>query len=468
MSKLQKKILDKVHKLPFLKVLNGGDKRSVKAKRHIFYSLAIRGGSAIVGFVMVPLILNFLGSEQYGVWMTLWTIIMWFGVLDLGFGNGLRNNFAIAKANDDVKEVKTYVSSAYIGVIIISLILVFLFFVVMPLFISWEQILNSPAYLDNQIADLVLVVFLFFIFTFITKLIGSILLADQRAAINNSIRPLANFLSLLIIIVVVQVNPERKLLAVGAAISAMPFLVYLLYSLYYFNTDYKAYKPSFRFFNYEKLKSLMTLGIQFFVIQVSGIVILFSDNLIIAQLFGPGSVTPYSNANKLFFFVYNPLFVTALSTLWSAFTDAYARNDIPWIKNVLKTLNKIWIAIAAFTVVLVIFSTYLFKLWLGEESASDIPFSLSLLMGLFVLMYSWVNIYAYAINGIGKIKIMLYGNVIAAIVNIPLSIYFGRNLEMGISGIILATIVTQIPFVIALPIQVKKILNKTATGIWNK
>jgi len=461
-------ILKKVTNLRIFSALNDGDKRSIKAKKHIFFSLIIRGGSAVVGFIMVPLILNFLGSEQYGVWMTLWTIIAWFGVLDLGFGNGLRNNFTIAKANNDDREVKTFVSSAYIGVILLSLILVFVFFVILPEIISWERILNSPAYLSTEIPDLVLIVFLFFIFTFITKLIGTILLADQRAAINNSIRPVANLLSLIIIFFIIKYNPDRKLIAIGTAISSTPFIIYFFYSIYYFNTDYRKYKPSFRFFKTDKLKSLMSLGIKFFIIQVSGIVILFTDNLIIAQLFGPNFVTPYSNANKLFFFVYMPVFATVLSTLWSAFTDAYARDDIPWINGVLRKLNKIWIFIALFTIILILFSKYLFRLWLGESAASDIPFSLSVLMGGFVIMYSWVNIYAYAINGIGKIKIMLYGNIIAAILNIPLSIFFGKYMHMGITGIILATIVTQIPFVIVLPLQVKKILNKTATGIWVK
>jgi len=180
------------------------------------------------------------------------------------------------------------VSSAYIGVTLISLIIAFVFFVILPLIISWEQILNTPDYLSGEIPDLVLIVFLFFIGTFITKLIGSILLADQRAAVNNSIRPIANFLSLLILFIAIQLNPERKLIAVGVAISALPFLIYLIYSIYLFNTDYKKYKPSYRFFNYGKLKSLMSLGIKFFIIQIAGLIIFLTDNLIIAHLFGPG------------------------------------------------------------------------------------------------------------------------------------------------------------------------------------
>lgn len=461
-------LANKISNLPGIRMITKGDKRSIIAKKHIFFSLGMRGGNAVVGFMMVPLIINFLGSEQYGVWITLWTIIAWFNVLNLGLGSGLRNNFAVSRAKDNEIEIKTYVSSAYIGVTGLSVIIAGIFFFIIPLFISWEQILNTPDYLSPEIPDLVLVVFLFFIMTFITKLIGTILLADQRAAVNNSIHPIANLLSLLIIYFVIQADPERKLLAVGAAISSMPFVVFLLYSLYYFNTDYKKYKPSFKYFDFKKLKSLMSLGIQFFLIQISGLIILFSDNLIITQLFGPSSVTPYSNANKLFFFVYSPIFVTALSTLWSAFTEAYEKGDIKWIKGILVKLNKFIVLIGIFTILLVAFSKFLFKLWLGEETAADIPFSLSVLMGGFVILYAWINIYAYALNGIGKVKIMLYGNIIAAAANIPLSILFGKYFEMGITGIILATIVSQVPFAFVLPRQVNKILNKTATGIWNK
>jgi O-antigen/teichoic acid export membrane protein len=466
-SKL-KAIVGKIGGSKLQKLLNDGSARSKTAKIHIAISLAIRAGNAMIGFLMVPLIINFLGSEQYGIWITLWTIIAWFNVMNFGLGNGLRNHYAIAKAKDDIIAIKTYISSAYVGVILLSLIIVAVFFLIIPLFISWEKILNTPAYLSTEIPDLILVVFLFFILNFIAKLIGTILLADQKAAVNNSIQPLANVLSLAIIFFIIQYNPDRKLVAVGAAISAMPFVVNIVYSLIYFNRDYKDFKPSFRFFDFEKLKSLMSLGIRFFVIQIAGIIILFTDNLIITQLFGPTYVTPYSNAQKLFFFVFNPIFITALSTLWSAFTDAYERNDIKWIKNVLRTLNKICLFIGIFTVILVVFSKFIFRLWLGEETASDIPMSLSILMGAFVVLYCYVNIYAYAINGIGKIKIMLIGNIVGAIINIPLSILFGKYLDMGITGIILATFVTQLPFIFLLPVQVKRILNKTAKGIWNK
>lgn len=444
-----------------------GDKRSVVAKKHIALSLFVRGLSAVVGFVMVPLILGFLGDEKYGVWVTLWSLLNWLNILDLGMGNGLRNKFAEAKAKGDIKLVRTYVSTAYIGVTMLSGILLLVYLIITK-FITWDNILNSPDYLHSELALLMQIIIVFFVLTFITKIIGKILFADQKAGINNSIEPVANIISLIIIAVLLIIKPEHRFVAIGTAISGPPLLVYIAVSIYFFSKNYKEYRPSLKYYDKTKLRGLMSLGIQFFVIQLAGIVVMLSGNLIISHMFGPEQVTPFANARKLFMFIYMPIFVTVLNTLWSAFTDAYTRKDIFWINGVLRKLEKIWVLITIITAILVVFSKHIFTFWLGKESAADIPFSLSLFSGLFIVVMTWTNIYAYIINGIGKVRIMLWGNVFSAIIIIPLCFLFGRGLDMGITGIVIATIITQVPFVFAFPYQVRRILKGTAKGIWNK
>ena len=71
------------------------------------------------------------------------------------------------------------------------------------------------------------------------------------------------------------------------------------------------------------------------------------------------------------------------------------------------------------------------------------------------------------VNGSGKIKLRLYSAIFGATVNIPLSIYFAININLGISGVILATIVSDFIGLTILPIQYIKIINNKAHGIWN-
>ena len=47
--------------------------------------------SIIANLVTVPLILNYLGAEQYGVWITITSVFLILGVADFGIGNGLLN-----------------------------------------------------------------------------------------------------------------------------------------------------------------------------------------------------------------------------------------------------------------------------------------------------------------------------------------------------------------------------------------
>jgi len=51
-------------------------------------------------------------------------------------------------------------------------------------------------------------------------------------------------------------------------------------------------------------------------------------------------------------------------------------------------------------------------------------------MGVYVIIATWSNIYAYFVNGIGEIKIQMYSSIIAAVINIPLSVWFAQYLGM--------------------------------------
>ncbi|MEO6488421.1 MAG: hypothetical protein ABIO04_00655, partial [Ferruginibacter sp.] len=53
-----------------------------------------------------------------------------------------------------------------------------------------------------------------------------------------------------------------------------------------------------------------------------------------------------------------------------------------------------------------------------------------------------------------------------SLINIPLAIFLGKTL--GIYGVVLSTTIISIATAIITPIQYKKIISNTATGIWAK
>ena len=85
---------------------------------------------------------------------------------------------------------------------------------------------------------------------------------------------------------------------------------------------------------------------------------------------------------------------------------------------------------------------------------------LYLYMGLFVIISVWSNVFSYFVNAIGALRVQTITAIIAAMINIPLSIYFAKNLQMGLSGIMLGTISSLSIFSVCGAIQVYLIIIK--------
>ena len=107
------------------------DKNIVK---HIGWSSFYKIGSIISNFMLVPLTINYLDTENYGIWLTLTSFISWFSFFDIGLGNGLRNKFAEAKTLGNYTDAQAFVSTAYFTIGCISLFIVIVFFFLEPIY----------------------------------------------------------------------------------------------------------------------------------------------------------------------------------------------------------------------------------------------------------------------------------------------------------------------------------------------
>jgi len=440
-----------------------GHPRSVKAKKNIIASFGLKGFSILVSFLLVPLTLNYLNPTKYGIWLTISSVVGWFGFFDIGLGNGLRNKLAEAFALKDDKLAKIYVSTTYV---VLSLIigLVYLLFLVINPFLNWARLLNTTPEMAHELSWIALIVFTFFAIRFVLKLIGVILTADQMPAVNNSFTPVGNLIALIAIYFITRVS-QGNLLYISVVYSAAPIIILIVASIYFFNGKYKYIKPSIKFVSFQYFKPLAGLGVKFFILQISALVIFSTDNMIITQILGPAEVTPYNIAFKYFSI---PIMIFAIinKPFWSAFTEANAVGDISWIKTSINRLIIIWAIIIILVVFMLIISKYFYLIWVGDKV--HIPFLLSVFMGLYVIISTWNNIFAMFINGVGKLKLQIYEGIFGMIINIPISIFFAKNLNLGSSGVILGSCFSLLIGSFIIPIQSMKIIKGNATGIWNR
>lgn len=438
-----------------------GQGRSVEAKKHIVLSLIIRGISIAISLLLVPLTINYVNPTQYGIWLTLSSIIAWVSFFDIGFGHGLRNRFAEALAVRDIELARKYVSTTY-AILILIFSIVFILFTVANFFIDWSIILNAPPVMASELSILSLIVIGFFCLQMILRVIRTILLADQKPALASGIEMSGQFLALIFIFFLSKTS-GGSLIKLGLAVGFAQIIILLISSLLFFIGRYRRYAPTFKAIDFLKAKDILSLGVKFFVIQISAVVIFQTTNIVITQVLGPTQVTTYNIAYKYFFSI-GMIFIIILTPFWSAFTDAYAKNDFVWMREALLRLKRVWLMIIPVVLLMLLLSSYVYKLWIGDSVI--ISFSISVFSAIYVILFSRFNLFIYLINGIGKIKVQLYTNVLISIVYIPMAIYLGKWFDL--EGVIFANIVVALAHSIIGKIQVHKLVYKTAEGVWNK
>ncbi len=159
--------------------------------------------------------------------------------------------------------------------------------------------------------------------------------------------------------------------------------------------------------------------------------------MIISQYYGPAEVTIYNIAYK-YFSIILMIFTIILTPFWSAFTDAFYKNDFKWIKSVIKNLILIWLLLTIFAIIMLSFSSAFYKIWIGQVVI--IPFKLSLLICVFFIINTFSTIFTTFLNGVGKIRLSLYSAILEVILFVPLALFFAKYMELGIGGIIIASL----------------------------
>ena len=206
------------------------------------------------------------------------------------------------------------------------------------------------------------------------------------------------------------------------------------------------------------------MGVQFFIMQISSVVLFMTSNILISNLFSPEMVTPYQITYR-YFSILLVVFTVICMPFWNATTDAYQRNDMEWIRQAARKLRLMTIGILLCLIVMVALSDIVYAIWIDRQTVIDIRMSIVMAAYIFILIYSMR--YSYFINGIGTLRLQLIFTATAAIVFIPLA-YLATWWTHDIIWFMVVMCLVNIPGLIVNRIQFYKLINGKAKGIWNK
>ena len=441
--------------------VGGGDERSVKAKRNILGSLVVKGLSIVTQLLLVPLTLNYVSSEIYGIWLTISSIIMWLGFFDVGLSLGLRNKLTEALALNENERGKVLVSTTYAMMLFIFIPLWIILEFAIPL-VDWPSLLNINATYNDDVILAMRIIVACFCFQMIVHVLASVASAFQKVALASAFPVVGNMFSLLVIYILTKTCPP-SLFVLALAISLVPVLVYLLFSVYYYSHDFSNVTPSIKKIDVSCIKTLFSLGYKFFLIQIQLIILYQTTNFLISYLSGPEEVTSYNIAYK-YFGVGMMLFSIIISPFWPAFTDAYTKKDFLWMNGIYRKLSILFGGVLLLLLLMLLVSNLAYRLWIGDQVV--VPVLMSVAVAIYMIFQSWFSLQIQLINGIGAINLQTIVTIICMSIHIPLSLFLGRY--VGGIGVVLSMIFIAIIYCLVFTIQIRKLLSQKASGIWLK
>ena len=440
----------------------GGSERTLAVKRNAVGALIIKFFSLFVDFAKVPVLLTYLNQEHYGVYLTITSIVFWTHNFDFGLGTGLRYKLTRAVSLKDANYGRQLVSTAYISMaVIMGIVLVIL----IPLItlLDWNTILNSQLDSNRNLALCVFLVLVVFLTQFVLELISIVLQSYQRAAISTLFKPLANLVTLLVI-VVLRLFSSNSLIWASIAMTVPIVVVLLITNIYYFTGRYREVAPSLAYYNKNCIKDIYSLGIKYFLSQLSSLVIFNTTSFLLTLLINPQATTIFNTAYTYFgvIVMFNTM---AMQPIVAAITDAYVKNDAGWIKACFKKINILSTLLTIASLAMLAVSQIVFHLWVGEKII--VPWDVSIVLTVFFILNIWSTPYINFLSGVGKMNIMMILSFAKIFIYFPLSIAFIKL--FGICGIVWAIIIVNMaPNIVLGCTQYYLIINNKAKGIWNQ
>jgi O-antigen/teichoic acid export membrane protein len=403
---------------------------------------------------------RYFSSEEFGLWSMLMSLN---GILitgfDLGFGNALRNRLAVLSARDQAagREGQEYFFSIFYWFMFTALILTGLFLVLKPA-IPWQNLFNSTAPgLTQAGASLMIVGACLLVFNIAFNLYSAGFFGYQESHWNAL---LGGFSKLALLgVVLLLVAGKGSFYAVNVSF----FLVTLVSSAVSFQVFLSVRRWRWRRIPfadiYKRVKELWGKSAQFALLQIFATFLLNADYFVVSKVLGLETVGDYFLIKRLYLVIASFHFAILLP-VWSAYTESLAARDVEWVgRSLRKTIFYTLILFGGGILFMSAEGNFILRLWTGKQVPSA---SLFVWLGIWGLIYGWINCFSVFLNGTGHLKWQVILLAVAAVAFVPLALVLGE--AYGAEGICLALILASLPVALVIPVQSIGILKNYRNG----
>lgn len=395
--------------------------RQRKASWSVAVSYLARGLSLVISLVSVPLTLNYLDKERYGLWLLIGSVIAYLNVTDLGLGLGLQNRIAEARGRGEMDKIGSWLSTAFgvmlavgVGVALVGAAISW----VAPIG-AWFHISSSAV--ENEVRGALMVMALTFAYLLPVRMITSAQNAFQEAYWAGLWSIGGSVMSLVALLIVIATKGTMVWLALTTFLLAQ---VMSVVNIWQFFRRHPEALVSWRKIDRRLLRPLFALSWQFFVISLYTLVIWNIDNLVIVAYKGPEAVVSYAVAFRLMWVMLTMLNVIP-NALWPAYSEAAARGDWPWVDAMHRHTTLLTVALATVIgVVFVVWGQEFILAWAGPRAQGTLWMMAGLALTLVLTQWNISN--GILISAIGWPRFVLVEGIFDAMTKLGASLLLIR------------------------------------------
>ncbi len=387
--------------------------------------------SSVVGLLVLPINVHYLGQSAYGLWMLTASVTAYFSVLELGYGEAVIKFVAEYRAKRDARALNEILSTLFtvfaaMGVLVYVIALVVAWF--LPTIFNLEPgQVNTGRVILLIIAASVTLHFVFAVY-------GSVVNGFQRYYLNNVIGTIT-------VIVGAVVNVLVLWLGYGLIELVLATTLVRMAPYYLYRRNARSVFPelhlSFALFRRERLWEVTSFSIHLAVIDWASRINYAVDTFAIGIFLNMAAVGVYSVGLRLseaLFRLTNQLH----TFLFPAIVHRATERRIAEQQRLLVQATRFQLAIAVGLCGSVIaVADVLIRAWVGPGFEDG--FQATQLLAYVVVLRAWMGIPSTVLKGSGRAGFVALASAVSALANVLLSVLLVKSI--GLVGVALGTVI---------------------------
>jgi O-antigen/teichoic acid export membrane protein len=392
-------------------------------KAGVLLSYALTGINILVGFIYIPLLIYFLGQDEYGLYQLIGSFLVYLSLFDFGLSNTVTRYYSkfIALKDEKGKENLLFLSTVIYVVLTLMLVIVGL-----ALYFYLDEIFNnSLTVLEIAAAKKMYIIILITVaITISTSVFNSIINANERFVFLRLLSIVQTIIRPIIVFAVFSIEASAFIVVV---VQAFINILGVILKIYYSLNKLKV-KIKFHYWDTLLLKEMFRYSFFIFITVLMDQIFWKSDQVILGIVVGTASVAVYSIGSQIVMYYMN--LSTAMSGVFlpnitKRVTENVSNHELTSI--FIKVGRLQYILLGAVLTGFILFGDEFISIWVGDSFREAyyitliimIPFTIDLIQNMGLTILQAKNMYGF------RAVVFLGMSIFNVAISIPLAIHYG-------------------------------------------